>query len=178
MKHIVLKSFLIVAIVAAGIFISCSKNSSDSGTSTLHVRLTDGPTNLAEVNVDIHEVKVKFSDDTSNVNGWVTMATNVGVYNLLGLQNGVDTLLATAPLPKDVVKEIRFVLGPNNSIKDTLGNVFALKIPSGAESGLKIKVNKKLNADLETLIIDFDAALSIFSTGAGNYMLKPVLKIK
>ncbi|MFN8251331.1 MAG: DUF4382 domain-containing protein [Ferruginibacter sp.] len=178
MKHIAIKSTLLVTAIAAVVFVSCSKSNADGGNSTLHIRLTDGPTNLAEVNVDIREVKVKFSDDTSNVNGWVTMATNVGVYNLLGLQNGVDTLLATAPLPKDVVKEIRFVLGPNNSIKDTLGNVFALKIPSGAESGLKIKVNKKLNADLETLIIDFDAALSIFSTGAGNYMLKPVLKIK
>lgn len=178
MKHIAIKSTLLVAAIAAVVFISCSKNGTAEGSSTLHVRLTDGPTNLAEVNVDIREVRVKFSDDTSNVNGWVTMPTNAGVYNLLGLQNGVDTLLATAPLPKDVVKEIRFVLGPNNSIKDTLGNVFALTVPSGSESGLKIKVNKKLNADLETLIIDFDAALSIFRTGAGNYMLKPVLKIK
>lgn len=178
MKHIALKSSLLAAVIAAVLFISCSKNNNDQGTSNLHVRLTDGPTNLAEVNVDIREVKVKFSDDTSNVNGWITMATNVGVYNLLGLQNGVDTLLATAPLPKDIVKEIRFVLGPNNSIKDTFGVVFPLTIPSGSESGLKIKVNKKLNADLETLIIDFDAALSIFKTGAGNYMLKPVLKIK
>ncbi len=178
MKHIALKSSLLIAAVTAVIFISCSKNGGDEGTSNLHVRLTDGPTNLAEVNVDIREVKVKFSDDTSSVNGWTTMATNVGVYNLLGLQNGVDTLLATAPLPKDIVKEIRFVLGPNNSIKDTFGVVFPLTIPSGSESGLKIKVNKKLNAELETLIIDFDAALSIFKTGAGNYMLKPVLKIK
>lgn len=161
------------------VFISCSKdNSENAGTSNLQVRLTDGPTYLAEVNVDIKEVRVKFSDDSSSTSGWVTMNTNAGVYDLLKLQNGVDTLLATAPLPKDVVKEIRFILGTNNSIKDTFGVVYPLTIPSGSESGLKIKVSKKLNADLETLIIDFDAALSIFQTGTGDYKLKPVLKIK
>ncbi len=161
------------------VFISCSKdNSENAGTSNLQVRLTDGPTYLAEVNVDIKEVRVKFSDDSSSTSGWVTMNTNAGVYDLLKLQNGVDTLLATAPLPKDVVKEIRFILGTNNSIKDTFGVVYPLTIPSSSESGLKIKVSKKLNADLETLIIDFDAALSIFQTGTGDYKLKPVLKIK
>jgi Domain of unknown function (DUF4382) len=56
--------------------------------------------------------------------------------------------------------------------------VYPLTIPSGSESGLKIKVNKKLSATLETIIIDFDAALSIFQTGAGVFKLKPVLKIK
>ncbi|GAB2807410.1 hypothetical protein GCM10027043_03020 [Ferruginibacter profundus] len=157
---------------------SCSKDNSDGGNSTLNVRLTDGPTNLAEVNVDIREVNIKFNDDTSSTNGWVSMQTNAGVYNLLGLQNGVDTLLASLTVPQNTVKEIRFVLGPNNSIKDTLGVVYPLTIPSGGESGLKIKVSKKLAAGLDSLIIDFDAALSIFRTGAGNYMLKPVLKVK
>jgi hypothetical protein len=51
-------------------------------------------------------------------------------------------------------------------------------IPSGSESGLKIKINKKLEAAVETLIIDFDAALSIHEEGTGDYKLKPVLKIK
>ncbi len=178
MKNKTFKFYILAVAAAITVFISCSKNSSDEGTSTLQVRLTDGPTNLAEVNVDIREVRVKFSDDTSSVNGWVTLNTFAGVYNLLGLQNGVDTLLATAPLPKDVVKEIRFVLGPNNSVKDLLGNVYPLTIPSGSESGLKIKVSKKLSASLETIVIDFDAALSIFQTGTGDYKLKPVLKIK
>ncbi len=175
-----LLSLLLMAIIVFVIilFTACSKSTNDGNSSNLHVRLTDGPTNLAEVNIDIKEVRVKFSDDSSNTNGWVALNTYAGVYNILKLRNGVDTLLATAPLPKDVVKEIRFVLGANNSIKDTFGVVYPLTIPSGSESGLKIKVNKKLNADLETLIIDFDAALSIFQTGAGDYKLKPVLKIK
>jgi hypothetical protein len=159
------------------IFVSCSKEN-NTDTSTLQIRLTDGPTNLAEVNVDIREINVKFSDDSSSGNGWISMPTNVGIYNLLGLQNGVDTLLASLALPKDIIREIRFVLGPNNSVKDTTGVVFPLVIPSGGQSGLKIKVSKKLSASLETLLIDFDAALSIKKEGIGDYKLRPVLKIK
>ena len=57
------------------------------------------------------------------------------------------------------------------------GKPFPLTIPSGSESGLKIKVSKKLNAALETIIVDFDAALSI-NLEAGGYKLRPVLRIK
>jgi hypothetical protein len=157
------------------VFISCKKD--NESTSTLQIRLTDAPTSFDEVNVDIREINVKFSDDTSGTNGWVSMPTNAGVYNLLGLQNGVDTLLASLVLPQQTVKEIRFVLGPNNTIKDN-GIVYPLVIPSGAQSGLKIKMSKKLAANLETVLIDFDAALSVKKEGNGDYKLRPVLKIK
>jgi Domain of unknown function (DUF4382) len=161
--------------ISVGTFLSCKKN--NDNTSTLQVRLTDAPTALQEVNVDIREVNVKFSDDSVSNDGWVTLATNAGVYNLLNLQNGVDTVLATGVFPNDVVKEIRLVLGPNNSVKDN-GVVHPLVIPSGGSSGLKIKIKKSLQATLETLIIDFDAALSVKQEGTGDYKLRPVLKIK
>ena len=168
--------FTAILVTASVIFISCKKDDNPQGTSTLHVRLTDAPVAYEEVNVDIREVRVKFSDDTLNT-GWVTLTTYPGIYNLLAYQNGVDTLLGTGVFPLQVVKEIRFVLGPNNTIKDA-GVVYPLTIPSGSESGLKIKVNKSLNATLETIIIDFDAALSVTKEGTGDYKLRPVLKIK
>lgn len=160
--------------VSIGTFVSCKKTDSMS---TLSVRLTDAPTALDEVNVDIREVHVKFSDDSLGNDGWVNLATNARIYNLLALQNGVDTVLATGSFPNSVVKQIRFVLGPNNTIKDN-GIIYPLTIPSGGESGLKIKISKSLQATLETLVIDFDAALSIKKEGPGDYKLKPVLKIK
>jgi hypothetical protein len=168
--------FAMVMLMAVGTFFSCKKNNENTS-STLQVRLTDAPTALQEVNVDIKEVHVKFSDDSLSNDGWVTLATNARVYNLLNLQNGVDTVLATGVFPNDVVKEIRFVLGPNNSVKDN-GVVYPLVIPSGGSSGLKIKIKKSLQATLETLVIDFDAALSVKQEGPGDYKLRPVLKMK
>ena len=168
--------FSAILFSASIVFISCNKDKTE-GTSTLHVRLTDAPTVYEEVNVDIREVRVKFSDDTLSNSGWVTLTTYPGMYNLLAYQNGVDTLLGTGIFPTQVVKEIRFVLGPNNTIKDA-GVVYPLTIPSGSESGLKLKINKALHATLETIIIDFDAALSVKKEGTGDYKLRPVLKIK
>lgn len=175
MKKYVFSLFSIAAILAITI-ISCSKDKSGNGNATtVKVRLTDNPYNAEEVNVDIQQVRVMFNEDS--VNGWANLNTHAGVYNLLGLQNGVDTLLAVGTIPTNTVKEIRFVLGTDNTIK-IAGIVFPLTIPSGSESGLKIKVNKQLNASLDSLLIDFDAALSIHQTGTGSYQLKPVLKIK
>ncbi len=162
--------------LATVIFVACSKDNNDSQSTTLKIRMTDNPIVAEEVNVDIQQVRVKFNDGDS-MTTWVDLATTAGIYNLLGLQNGVDTLLAVGVIPTNTVKEIRFVLGSNNTIK-VAGITYPLTIPSGSESGLKIKVNKKLNGTVDSLLIDFDAALSIHQTGGGDYHLKPVLKIK
>ena len=163
--------FILLSFAVAGLFSACKK---DNGNSTLQVKLTDNPAAYQEVNIDLVGVSVKLSKDTTS---WVELQPVPGVYNLLGLQNGVDTLIGSLTLPTEIVKEIRLVLGTNNTIK--VNNInYPLTIPSGAESGLKIKVSKKLEATLETLIIDFDAALSIREDGAGDYKLLPVLKIK
>lgn len=159
-------------LLAAG-WMACSKDG-EADNYTLRVRLTDNPINAEEVNVDIRQVRVNLRNDSS---GWVNLNTQAGIYNLLGLQNGVDTLLATGTLPTNDVKELRLVLGSQNTIKVS-GTTYPLTIPSGEESGLKIKVNKRLSASIDSLLVDFDAGLSIYQTGNGEYKLRPVLKIK
>jgi nitrogen regulatory protein PII-like uncharacterized protein len=164
--------YLVPAALMIGTVIACNKN--NDTTTDLKVRLTDNPYDATEVNVDIQQVRVNFSDDST---GWVNLDTRAGVYNLLDFQNGIDTLIAQTTVPTGTLKEVRFVLGSKNSIK-IANTVYPLTIPSGSESGLKIKLNKHLNAHVDSLVIDFDAALSILQEGTGDYKLKPVLKIK
>jgi hypothetical protein len=161
---------------AAVLLVACQKeNKNDTANAvTLKVLLTDAPIQADSVNVEILKVRVNFRNDSTS---WVDLNTVSGIYDLLGLQNGVDTLLATGTLPSNAVQEIRFVLGSRNSIVVN-GINYPLSIPSGAESGLKIKVNKQLSGPIDSLLIDFDAALSIHQTGPGDYKLRPVLKIK
>jgi len=173
----VLIPFVLLIVLSSLVMVACQKENTASinnGT-TVKVRLTDNPVNAEEVNVDIQQVSVKFREDS--IQGWKNLDTHAGIYNLLGLQNGVDTLLAVGVIPTNTLLEIRLVLGSENSIKVN-GIVYPLIIPSGSESGLKIKVNKMLNGTLDSLLIDFDAALSIHQIGNGSYQLKPVLKIK
>jgi Domain of unknown function (DUF4382) len=174
---------ILLATVSTILLIACQKeNSSDTHsdgngngqTTMLRINLTDAPIDADSVNVDIQEVRVNYRNDSS---GWVSMNTIAGIYDLLGLQNGVDTLIAAGPIPTNTVKEIRFILGSNNSIVVN-GVNYPLTIPSGSESGLKLKINKQLNGPLDSILIDFDAALSVHQTGNGEYKLKPVLKIK
>ncbi|MBC7949640.1 MAG: DUF4382 domain-containing protein [Chitinophagaceae bacterium] len=166
-------SVIAAAVFSALIFNSCEKENS-SGQTDLKIKMTDNPFDATEVNVDIREINVKMNDSTSN---WVTLNTTSAVYNLLDFQNGIDTVLAQGMVPTGTLKEIRFVLGDDNSIM--IDNVlYPLTIPSGSESGLKLKLNKNLNATADSLLIDFDAALSVIKTGNGEYKLKPVLKIK
>jgi hypothetical protein len=165
-------NLLFLACLAILIFAACSK---DGNTTTdLRIHLTDNPYNASEVNVDIQQVRVNFRDDST---GWVDLETKAGIYNLLDFQNGIDTLIAQLTVPTGTVKEIRFVLGTQNSIKID-SSVYPLTIPSGGSSGLKLKLNKKLNAHLDSLVVDFDAALSILQNGTGDFHLQPVLKIK
>ena len=166
------KLFIAVFFFVAIAFMACNKENSQ--TSSLKIQMTDAPAAWDEVNIDLMGVEVKFSKDTTK---WMTLQANAGVYNLLGLQNGIDTLIAQGTFPTNsIVKEIRLILGTNNTIKVN-GQIFPLTIPSGGETGLKIKVNKKLQATIETILIDFDAALSI-KEEVGGYKLKPVIKLK
>lgn len=171
-----MKAFLSVLLLSSSLFIlSCNKEET-SASSTLKIRMTDAPTAMEEVNIDLESVQVKFHDDSTSSSGWQTLQTNAGIYNLLDFQNGVDTLIATGTNLTGTVKEIRLIVGDSNTVKVN-GVVHPLTIPSGAESGLKIKVSKKLQATLETLLIDFDAALSVKQEQNG-YKLRPVVKLK
>ena len=158
------------------LFAACKKDE-NSGQTNLTIKMTDNPYNATEVNVDIEQVRVKFSDDNDDDNGWMNLDTHAGIYDLLKLQNGIDTVLAFGPVPSGRIREFRFVLGNDNSIMID-NTLYPLTIPSGSSSGLKIKLDKQLHTGSDSLLIDFDAALSILQTGTGEYKLKPVLKIK
>jgi len=168
-RHLMLCLLLLAGTIT---FFSCDKDNT-SGNSNFRVKLTDAPAAWDSVNIDIREVRVNLRNDSA---GWISLNTNAGVYNLLGLQNGVDTLLATGTVQAGTLQELRLILGPNNTV--VVGGVsFPLTIPSGSESGLKIKVGKNITAGLDSVIVDFDAALSIKSE-PGGYKLRPVLRIK
>lgn len=163
--------FLLAAVALILCIEACKK---DSNQATLQIRLTDGPGDFQQVNVDIREIRVKTSQDTA---AWILLQTNAGIYNLLDFQNGIDTLLATGPVPAVTLKEVRFILGPDNSVMvDSI--IYPLTTPSAQESGLKVKIDKDLIVDINTLVLDFDAAASVKLQGNGVYKLLPVIRLK
>lgn len=141
----------------------------------LHVRLTDAPGDYDSVNIDLREIRIKSNSDASD-EGWQTLETNAGIYDLLSYQNGNDTLVAKGLIDLKNIQQIRLVLGDRNTIVAE-GVSYPLTIPSGAESGLKIMLNKVIAQPADTVILDFDALLSIKEEN-DSFKLRPVITVK
>lgn len=171
-----INKYLFLFLITA-VFVSCNKSGDDDptpagGKATLQIRLTDSPAEYDAVLIDINAVRVH-----CNTISWQDMQTNAGVYNLLDLTNGVDTVICQDELPAGILSQIRFVLGDQNKIVVD-GDTLALFVPSGETSGLKLNLHQNLEAGVSySILIDFDAASSIIQTGNGSYKLKPVLNV-
>jgi len=180
MMNVSLRNLLTSALVMTGILFlaSCSKNdSSNSGKARFQVALTDDPGDFKAVYIDVQDVNINYTD--SDDDGWQSLpGIKTGMYNLLTLVNDKDTVLADAYINTGVVKEIRLVLGEDNFVVTNEGDSIRLQTPSGQSSGVKLKLNSTVAADvLYKLVLDFDVARSIHEAGnAGKYMLKPVIR--
>lgn len=139
----------------------------------LKVHLTDNPTDLEAVNIDLQSVIIVGKNERDTV----ALETEAGIYNLLDYQNGLQTIIANSIVDVDFVKEIRLILGEENSVVAG-GETFFLKIPSGSRRGLKIKTCLDLSGVSDyDLLLDFDAEASVHQNGNGEYVLKPVIKV-
>ncbi|HWB26893.1 MAG TPA: DUF4382 domain-containing protein [Chitinophagaceae bacterium] len=173
-----MKALFIPALAAAAVFVSsCSKNDSgsSSGTSHMNVYMTDDPALYSSVKVDVQDVQVHVNGDTSEGSWQSVHVLKAGVYDLLDLSNGKDTLLASADVPAGKITQMRLVLGSNNSVTAN-GAEHTLITPSAQQSGLKLNIDQTLNAGVSySLWLDFDAGKSIVKSGS-DYILKPVIR--
>jgi hypothetical protein len=155
-------SLLTIAVV------SCKK---DNKTVPVQILLTDNPVNYDAVNIHLKGMEVKVNNES-----WISIATKDTIINLLDLQNGVTELIAQDNIPDGTLKEVRFILGTDNTV-EVNGVSHPLTTPSAAESGLKVKIDKDLNETLNTFVLDFDAAASVKEEQNG-YKLHPVIRLK
>jgi hypothetical protein len=136
------------------------------------VKMTDAPLDVEEVIIDLRHVIV-FSEKGQRD----TLETEAGLYDLLDLQNGEFADIAAGILDFNFVREVRLVLGDDNAVRVN-GERFKMEVPSGSSSGLKLKTCIDLSETSEYVLnLDFEANKSVHSTGSGNFILKPVIKV-
>lgn len=138
------------------------------------IRLTDAPGDYLQVNVDIKQVQVHFTDD-----GWMDLNTQSGIYDLLTLQN-ISTMLAAKPqVPAGKVSQIRLILGADNTLMLNDSTIVPLKIPSAYQSGVKLNVHAEVPpSSTLTVTLDFDAEKSVNREGNGDYIMNPVITVQ
>lgn len=153
----------------------------------LVIRLTDAPfpTDLvAEANVTISKIEIHEIDDQLEY-PYTTVSEEVQSFNLLDLTNGVTAILADTAIETGTYNEIRLFVD-SASVMMTDSTVYDLKVPGGAQSGIKIKINPVTTIDSESseeVLLDFDVSRSFVVQGNPNtpagikgFLFKPVIK--
>ncbi|MBL0102507.1 MAG: DUF4382 domain-containing protein [Bacteroidetes bacterium] len=151
-------------------FASCHKDVVNQ-VATLSVSLKDSPGNYNNVFVQVVGVEIH-----TNTNGWQTLPVDSAIYDLLTLQNDVDTVLVTPQsIPSGSISQIRLILGDSNIVVvDSVA--YPLELSSEDETGLKCNLHSDLMPNTSYhLMLDFDANASIVANGNGTYKLKPVV---
>jgi Domain of unknown function (DUF4382) len=205
MKHLrkLIPIFILVFIFIL-IYSSCRKEASTSipqGQQRVSIRLSDNPVNFSAVNVDIQSVAVQVIPDScinryhddDNHDGdddqdhdrkarcsyWDTLNIHPGVYNLLDLANGTDTILASGLTVSGKITKIRLILGDNNNVViDSVSypltlwnNDHTVTIRLRGEDVDQISAN-----DLQ-FWLDFDAGRSIVRIRDNQFVLRPFLRV-
>lgn len=180
-----LKLFLPLLFIA--FLLSCNDSESsgiNKSAPTISIKLVDNPGDFSAVLVDVKDVMIKMDDDNDDESGWISLEANSKVINLLDLTGGVNEVLVDRfPIPVGTLKQMRLVLGDNNTIdiENDAEEIIThdLKTPSGQQSGLKLKVGAVIEEGFTyDYIIDFDVEKSIVIAGnSGNIILKPVLYV-
>ncbi len=190
MKHS--RSLIFVASLAFIFFIfytSCRKEVSNSNTipegqQRVSIRLSDNPVNFDAVNVDIQSVEIKILPDSCRRNNdscavWDTLDIRSGVYNLLDLANGSDTLLANGFTVSGNILKLRLTLGDNNSVViDSVSYPLTLwNNDHSVDIAVRGEDVDQLTANDLQLWLDFNAGRSIVRLFNNQFVLKPFLKI-
>lgn len=170
-----------ISLLTAGLLfpiLSCNKEDVDApsrkenNSGALNIYLTDAPGNYQAVLIDIQAIEIIKTDGVAQL----VKLIHPGVYDLLRLRNGIDTLIGVVHVAVDSVSQIRLILGNNNYLKVD-GMLYALATPSALQSGLKLNVHSDLlGGNLSDIWIDFDVARSIVKRADGGYNLIPVLR--
>lgn len=166
----------------ATILISCGENDSQFG--QLSIKLTDAPYEvglLQAANIKISKVELRNKDQEEG-SPFITVYENEETFNLLELNNGITAQLANIEVPRGNYDLVR-VYVESAEIVLVDGSSFELKVPSGAQSGIKIfldpavEVAGGLSAEL---LLDFDLSRSFVKQGSANnpqgYIFKPTIK--
>ncbi len=191
----ILSTLLVAATLGA-----CGSGSSDSGgTGTLTVRITDAPvddTAVQHVYVQFSSIELQgeggrttfyYCEDAADASKTVVSTAPCVKpkpikLDLLALSAGLsDELLAGQTLPAGRYQWMRLAVDTTGTLDSYIvvaGTPHELTIPSSDQTGLKLNRGFTVAAGGHTdFTVDFDLRKSVHSTGMGEYLLRPTLRI-
>jgi len=191
---------LICMLMAFVSLVSCSSDGDQSTQETgkVVVRLTDAPfpySMVAEANVTVFKIDARMvaedggedapGEGMDGASPYQVLMEEEMPLNLLQLSNGITAKLAETDVPAGSYDLVRvYVKGINIELTD--GTTYDLKVPSGAESGIKVFIKPHLVVTgglTSDLLLDFDVSRSFVAKGNASsldgilgFNCKPVIK--
>ncbi|MDC0664018.1 DUF4382 domain-containing protein [Marinobacter sp. SS21] len=174
---------LVTAIAMTSALAACGGGSSGSGdTGQVSVNVTDAPASeFTDVTISFTGISLKPADGQ-----WIEFTFDEPkTWNLLELTGGIsEPLITDEEVPAGEYSELRLKIDTENSyvvLASQPDYEATLAVPSGEQSGLKLKGELIVAADATTdFTIDFDVAKSIVNpkgTSLADYLLKPSLRL-
>lgn len=178
-KYVLLIAIFMIALLG---FQSCNDDNDKiiDNTARVQLKLVDAPGDYEEVNIEIIDVLI---NGPENGGDWTSITPDDFspiIVDLTELIGGEELLLSDVIIPSGMLKEVRLVLGDNNTLViEGKSDPVHLDTPSAQQSGLKIKLNTPLESGYSyTFILDWDVDKSIVKAGnSGKYLLKPVIRV-
>jgi hypothetical protein len=169
-------AFLTVFIAGAVLLTGCDAFLGSSQVEgQLRVLMTDAPKDIVEANVTIERVEL-----VGGGQGVLVLSNEEQSFNLLELQDGVTAELADVSTPEGSYGQLRIIVNEEAHIVLEDESEYTLKVPSGAQTGIKMSVPEFEIADDDDaveILVDFDVEESFVYAGATEtYIFKPVIK--
>lgn len=185
------KAIAFILTLAMYVFVlqSCSNDSvtaPESGVNVgiLQLKITDTPfpfDQVEEANVTINKLEVRSKSESDDDAFEVVFEDEIEL-NLLNLRNGVTEDLPDALLGVGSYDLVRIYISEASVLmKD--GKLYELKVPSGAQTGIKLFVNPEIQVQgglTAELLLDFDLSESFVVQGniesPNGFLFKPVIR--
>ena len=181
--------FNMITVASLALILSaCDSDNPPSPTGSLSISVTDAPVDTAQkVVVEFTGVEIKPANGNSISYDFTERCTADPAscqIDLLTLSNGVSQqLLDDETVPAGLYNWLRLMVKAEPITQDSYividGNEFELRIPSGAQTGLKLNRGFVVPAGgTASFTIDFDLRKSVHDpVGSSDYLLRPTLRI-
>lgn len=175
--------------LSMALFTACTDDEAANRTGKVKMFITDAPIDDADVTavvISVTKVEAKGPD------GWKTVEEfeEPVAINLLSYQNGAAFSLGEEEVEAGTYSEVRLILdiqqeaegqrqNPGCFMEYADGTVVPLFVPSGSQSGYKIKGNFEVQEGTENNVtLDFDVRKAVVKAGnSGNYILRPTVRL-
>ena len=178
-------AFALIGLVLAYL-VSCNKNDISEGYGTLKLSITDAPFPvefIEEAIVTITKIEIRNMDESEEY-PFITVFEDTVEINLIELRNGVQAELSEVEIPAGNYDLIRlYVDEATISVKDY--STYNLKVPSGAQTGIKVFLDPHIRVagGLTEILLDFNLDKSFVLKGNINtpsgikgFNFKPVIR--